>query len=47
LSKLVFILLVAVFGVQYLSRAGIAVAVDSVMIGLFAIYLVTTRTETS
>lgn len=44
-SKIVFILLILVYGPQYLSRAGIAVVVDSVMICLFVIYLVGTRNE--
>ena len=39
ISKVIFILLILVYGAQYLSRAGIAVAVDVVMICLFAIYL--------
>jgi type IV secretory pathway VirB2 component (pilin) len=43
ISKVVFIFLVLVYGAQYLSRAGVAVAVDSVLICLFAIYLVSTR----
>lgn len=45
ISKVVFILLVLAYGTQYLSRAGVAVAVDSVMICLFAIYLVSTRID--
>ena len=45
-SKIVFILLILVYGSQYLSRAGVAVVVDSVMICLFAIYLVSARSET-
>ena len=45
ISKGVFILLILVYGAQYLSHAGVAVAVDSVMIVLFAIYLVTTRSD--
>ena len=47
LSKVVFIVLVLVYGQQYLSHAGIAVAVDSVMICLFAIYLLGTRHEST
>jgi len=46
-SKLVFILLIGVYGTQYLSRAGVAVAVDSVMICLFAIYLIGARNQTT
>ena len=41
-SKVVFILLILAYGSQYLSRAGVAVVVDSVMICLFASYLVST-----
>ena len=43
ISKIVFILLIFVYGAQFLSRAGVAVAVDSLLICLFAIYLVNTR----
>lgn len=46
-SKVVFILLILVFGAQYLSRAGLALAVDSILICLFAIYLVSTRGTSS
>jgi type IV secretory pathway VirB2 component (pilin) len=42
ISKVLFILLILAYGSQYLSRAGVAVVVDSVMICLFAIYLVST-----
>lgn len=42
ISKVVFILLILAHGSQYLSRAGVAVVVDSLMICLFAIYLVST-----
>jgi hypothetical protein len=45
LSKLVFIGLVLVHGTQFLGRAGVALAVDAVMIGLFAVYLVGARKE--
>ena len=45
ISKVAFILLILVYGAQYLSHAGVAVAVDSVMIVLFALYLVTTRSD--
>lgn len=41
LSKIIFIGLVLIFGRQYLShQAGVAVAIDSVMGLLFAIYLI-------
>ncbi|HET9448507.1 MAG TPA: hypothetical protein VFO35_19710 [Steroidobacteraceae bacterium] len=43
LSKIVFILLILTYGAQFLSRAGVAVVVDSVMIALFAIYLLGAR----
>jgi hypothetical protein len=43
ISKIVFILLILIYGSQFLSRAGVAVAVDSVMIALFAIYLLGAR----
>ena len=44
LSKSIFIALVLVHGMQYLGRqAGVAVAVDSVMVLLFVWYLVATR----
>jgi hypothetical protein len=46
-SKVVFILLILVYGASYLSHAGVAVAVDSVMLCLFAIYLVSTRASPS
>jgi hypothetical protein len=43
-SKLVFILLVLAFGRQFLGhQVGVAVAVDSVMVLLFALYLLATR----
>ena len=44
-SKIVFILLILIHGPQFLPRAGVAVAVDAIMIALFAIYLVATRKE--
>ena len=44
ISKAVFIGLVLAFGQDYLGQVGIAVAVDSVMILLFAWYLVASRT---
>lgn len=40
ISKVVFVLLILAYGSQYLARAGVAVVVDSIMICLFAIYLV-------
>lgn len=43
ISKIVFILLILTYGTQYLSRAGVAVVVDTVMICLFAIYLLRNR----
>ncbi len=44
LSKLVFILLVLAQGSRYLGQqAGIAIAIDAVWVGLFALYLVATR----
>lgn len=46
LSKLVFITLVLVFGRQYLQyQAGVAVAVDGLMVVLFAVYLVAQKAE--
>ena len=43
LSKVVFITLVLTFGAQYLGhQVGIAIAVDSVMVLLFIVYLVAT-----
>ena len=44
ISKVVFIGLVLTFGQDYLGQVGVAVAVDSVMILLFAWYLVASRT---
>ena len=45
-SKLIFITLVLVHGVQYLGhQAGVAVAVDSVMVILFVWYLVAVRRD--
>jgi hypothetical protein len=44
LSKLIFIALVLAYGSQYLGhQAGIAIVVDSVMVALFAGYLVGVR----
>jgi hypothetical protein len=43
LSKLAFIVLILVYGRAYLGKAGLAVAVDSVMIVLFAGYLGSAR----
>ena len=46
LSKLIFIALVLVYGAQYLGhQAGVAVAVDSVMVILFVWYLVAARRD--
>jgi hypothetical protein len=41
ISKAIVILLILVYDSQYLSRAGVAVATDTVMILLFAAYLIT------
>jgi hypothetical protein len=44
LSKLIFIALVLVYGMQYLGhQAGFAIAIDSVMVVLFVWYLVAAR----
>lgn len=43
LSKLIFISLILVYGMQYLHKSGVAVAIDSLMILLFITYLVGTR----
>ena len=42
-SKLIFIALVFTYGRSYLGHAGLVVAVDSVMVVLFAVYLVGVR----
>ena len=42
-SKVIFIGLVLVYGQRYLARAGVAVVGDSVMVVLFALYLLGTR----
>jgi len=43
-SKLIFIALVLVYGRRYLSQqAGVAIAVDSVMVALFGVYLLADR----
>lgn len=49
LSKLIFITLILTFGTQYLGQqAGVAIAVDSVMVLLFIAYLVaTSRAKTA
>ncbi len=43
ISKLVFIGLVLTYGRQFLGKAGLAVGIDSVMVCLFAIYLIGVR----
>jgi len=40
LSKVVFIGLVVTHGTQYLGQAGLAIAIDIVMVGLFVGYLI-------
>jgi hypothetical protein len=45
LSKFVFILLIFSYGPQFLAYAGVAIAVDLVIIALFAIFLIGTRDE--
>jgi hypothetical protein len=40
ISKLVFVSLVLVYGRQYLDKAGIAVVIDLVVVGLFMVYLI-------
>ena len=46
ISKLTFITLVLVHGTHYLGRqAGVAIAVDSIMVLLFAWYLLAARRE--
>lgn len=45
LSKFVFILLIFSYGPQFLAYAGVAIAVDMVIIALFAIFLIGTRDE--
>ena len=39
-SKLTFVSLVMIYGRQYLGQAGIAVAIDLVIVGLFVVYLI-------
>ncbi len=43
ISKLVFVSLVLVYGRQYLDKAGIAVVIDLVLVGLFVVYLIGDR----
>ena len=43
ISKLVFVSLVLVYGRQYLDKAGIAVVIDLVVVGLFMVYLIGDR----
>ena len=45
LSKIMFIFLIVFYGQQFLAHAGVAIAVDLVIIALFVIYLVGTRHE--
>jgi hypothetical protein len=40
ISKLVFVSLVLVYGRQYLDKAGSAVVIDLVVVGLFMVYLI-------
>ncbi|GBO55037.1 hypothetical protein APA_3087 [Pseudanabaena sp. lw0831] len=42
-SKLTFISLVLIYGRQYLAQAGLAIAIDSVMVILFIIYMFSDR----
>lgn len=42
-SKLTFISLVLIYGRQYLGQAGLAIAIDSVMVILFIIYMICDR----
>jgi hypothetical protein len=42
-SKLTFISLVLIYGRQYLGQAGLAIAIDSVMVILFIIYMFSDR----
>jgi hypothetical protein len=43
ISKIVFISLVLLYGRRYLGNAGLAIAVDTVMVVLFSAYLAATR----
>ena len=43
ISKLTFVSLVLIYGRQYLGQAGNAIAIDSVMVILFSIYLLSDR----
>ena len=43
ISKLIFMLLVITYGREYLGKAGIALAVDLVSVGLFGAYLLGNR----
>ncbi|HYF65462.1 MAG TPA: hypothetical protein VD886_21730, partial [Herpetosiphonaceae bacterium] len=43
ISKLIFMLLVVTYGRAYLGKAGIALAVDLISVGLFAAYLFSGR----
>jgi len=47
LSKVVFIGLVVTHGTQYLGQAGLAIAIDIVMVGLFIAYLFGVRRNQS
>ena len=42
-SKLTFVSLVLIYGRQYLGQAGVAVAIDLVIVGLFVVYLLSDR----
>ena len=47
LSKVTFIALVFTLGPQYLASAGVAIVFDSIMVLLFATYLIATKREMS
>jgi hypothetical protein len=44
-SKLTFVSLVLIYGRQYLGQAGVAVAIDLVIVGLFVVYLLGDRQQ--
>jgi hypothetical protein len=44
-SKVVFIGLIVVLGQRFMSRAAVPIAVDSLMVVLFALYLIATRSK--
>ncbi|BDM79754.1 hypothetical protein [Acaryochloris marina] len=45
-SKIIFIGLVLTIGNEYLGKAGLVVAFDSVVVAIFSIYLLTTKRNT-